>query len=99
MWESLLRFSYADYPLDDERKKDLRELVGQLFSRLELEIFPHLHDALSNESGVHVSGTEEQANSADTDEGKRSLWEELRALRITGEKLLINLVILNSNPR
>ena len=76
MWEWLLRFSYQE-ALSEDRRTVLQELVGQMFSRLEVELTPHLQDPLSNLAGVHVSGTEEQSESF--------LWHEIRTLRITGK--------------
>ena len=76
MFEHIFRYTYEDYPLDANRQQLLGALICQMLAAFASDVFPYFEDPLSTESGVHVTGTEEQ--------GQSDLWHKLRSLRITG---------------
>lgn len=75
MWGKLLRFYYEDYELSPERAVILRELVARLEMKFAEDTLFYHGDPLSNSYAVHVTGSEEQADS--------HVWENMREMRIT----------------
>jgi hypothetical protein len=78
MWENLIFYSYEDYDLDDEKKAVLQQQVELFEDGLQRDISRYSIEPLSNEYCVHVSGTEDQA---DSDE-----WKRARRFRVTASR-------------
>jgi hypothetical protein len=78
MWENLIFFTYEDYDLDDKRKAVLHQQVKMFEDGLGNDIERYSADPLSNDDGVHVSGSEEQSDSVE--------WKEARRFRVTASR-------------
>jgi hypothetical protein len=76
MWENLIFFHYDD--LDDERKAVLHQQVKMFEDGLGSDIDRYSADPLSNDVDVHISGSEEQADSAE--------WKEARKFCVTASR-------------
>ena len=59
-WKSM-KLPYEDYVLDENRLTVLQELMGEFLIAQKQDILEYNDDPLSNTTGVHVTGTEEQA--------------------------------------
>jgi hypothetical protein len=78
MWENLIFFNYEDYDLDDEKKAVLQQQVKMFEDGLGSDIVRYSADSFSTDDGVHVSGSEEQADSVE--------WKEARKFRVTASR-------------
>ena len=86
MWEKVLDYQYDDYPLTDGRKAELLFSIRQLKMNLASDIARFDRDPKSTLTAVHLSGTENQAES--------DFWHSSRMLRITAS----NVKRFTSNP-
>ena len=74
MWASM-PFKYSDYNLNSSRRKVLIENINEFMKNLACQVNNFNKDTLSNLSAVHVTGSEEQAESP--------MWWKFRQHRIT----------------
>ena len=65
-----------DYPLEDTRKSLLETCVCQMLAGFASDVFKYSQNPLSNDTGIHVTGTHIQAES--------ELWKQLCSIRVTG---------------
>ena len=56
-----MKLPYKDYVIDEDRFEVLQELMGEFLIAQKQDILEYNGDPLSNATGVHVTGTEEQA--------------------------------------
>ena len=79
-WKSM-KLPYKDYALDEDRFEVLQELMGEFLIAQKQDILEYNGDPLSTATGVHVTGTEEQALCPK--------WFEKRVGKITASPFLV----------
>ena len=79
-WKSM-KLPYKDYVLDEDRLEVLQELMGEFLIAQKQDILEYNGDPLSNATGVHVTGTEEQALC--------QKWFDKRVGKITASPFLV----------
>ena len=66
---------YSDYSIDSSRKKVLLHNIDNFIESLGKQIEEFSADPFSNKSGIHITGSEAQANS--------DVWFKFRQLRVS----------------
>ena len=96
-WYSM-KPKYQNYVLTPERKLELIQLQEMFLDNLKQQALEYDGDPLSNEDGVHVTGTINQANAMDVLDGfHKNKWFKIKGPLVTASWFKVRF-FLNSNP-
>ena len=86
---------YKDYVLTPERKLELTQLQEMFLDSLKRQALEYDDDPLSNEVGVHVTGTINQANAMDVLDGfYKNKWFKIKGLLVTASWFKVRLFLV-----